>query len=29
MSKTSDKFSPEVRARAVRMILDHEADYPL
>jgi transposase len=28
MSKTTNKFSPEVRARAVRMTLDHEADYP-
>lgn len=28
MRKTTNKFSPEVRARAVRMILDHEADYP-
>jgi transposase len=28
MSKTTNKFSPEVRARAVRMVLDHEADYP-
>jgi hypothetical protein len=28
MSKTTNKFSPEVRARAVRMILDHESDYP-
>lgn len=27
MSKTTNKFSPEVRARAVRMVLDHEADY--
>jgi len=27
MSKTTNKFSPEVRARAVRMILDHEGDY--
>jgi transposase len=24
----SNKFSPEVRARAVRMVLDHEADHP-
>jgi transposase-like protein len=23
-SKTTNKFSPEVRARAVRMVLDHE-----
>ena len=28
MSKTTNKFSPEVRARAVRMILGHEGDYP-
>ena len=28
MSKTTNKFSPEVRARAVRMILDHQGDYP-
>ena len=28
MSKTTNKFSPEVRARAVRMILDHRGDYP-
>ena len=28
MSKTTNKFSPEVRARAVRMILDHQLDYP-
>ena len=28
MSKTTTKFSPEVRARAVRMVLDHEADHP-
>ncbi len=27
-SKTTNKFSPEVRARAVRMVLDHEKDYP-
>ncbi len=27
-SKTTDKFSPEVRARAVRMALDYEADHP-
>ena len=26
-SKTTNKFSPEVRARAVRMVLDHEGDY--
>jgi transposase len=28
MSKTTNKFSSEVRARAVRMVLDHESDYP-
>ncbi len=28
MSKTTNKFSPGVRARAVRMILDHQLDYP-
>ena len=27
-SKTTNKFSPEVRARAVRMVLDHEEDRP-
>src|ERR1700686_3229690 len=27
-SKTTNKFSPEVRARAVRMVLDHESDHP-
>ena len=27
MSNTTNKFSPEVRARAVRMVLDHEGDY--
>jgi len=27
MSKTTNKFSPEVNARAVRMILDHQGDY--
>ena len=26
-SKTTNKFSPEVRERAVRMVLDHERDY--
>jgi len=25
-SKTTSKFSPEVRARAVRMVLDHEGE---
>jgi len=28
MSKTTKKFSPEVRGRAVRMVLDHEGEYP-
>ena len=27
-SKTTNKFSPEVRERAVRLALDHEGDYP-
>ena len=26
-SKTTNKFSAEVRARAVRMVLDHEAEH--
>ena len=26
-SKTTNKFSPEVRARAVRMVLDNEGDH--
>jgi transposase len=28
MSKTTNKFAPEVRARAVRMVLDHQGDHP-
>ena len=28
MSKTTNKFSPEVRSRAVRMVLNHEAEHP-
>jgi transposase len=28
MSKTTKKFSPEVRARAVRIVLDHEGEHP-
>jgi transposase-like protein len=27
MNKTTNKFSPEVRARAVRMVLDHESEH--
>lgn len=27
MSKTTNKFAPEVRERAVRMVVDHERDY--
>jgi transposase len=27
MSKTTNKFSPEVRERAVRMVLDHEHEH--
>ena len=27
-SKTTNKFSPEVRVRAVRMVLDHEGEHP-
>ncbi len=27
MKNTTNKFSPEVRARAVRMVLDHESEY--
>ncbi len=26
--KTSSSYSPEVRARAVRMVLEHQGDYP-
>jgi transposase-like protein len=26
-AKTANKFSPEVRARAVRMVLDHEREH--
>jgi len=28
MSKTTNKFVPEVRERGVRMVLDQEADHP-
>lgn len=27
-NKTTNKFSPEIRERSVRMVLDHEGDYP-
>jgi len=28
MSKTTNKFSAEVRSHAVRMVLDHEGEHP-
>ena len=28
MSKTTNKFSPEVHQRAVRLVLDHEHEHP-
>jgi len=28
MNKTTNKFAPEVRARAIRMVLDRQQDYP-
>ncbi len=28
MNKTTNKFAPEVRERATRMVLDHQKDYP-
>lgn len=28
MSKTTKKFAPEVRERAVRMVFGHERDHP-
>jgi len=28
MSKTTNKFSPEVRERAVRMVEEHRSEYP-
>ena len=27
MNKTTNKFSPEIRERAVRMVGEHRADY--
>ena len=27
-SKTTNKFSPEIRARAMRMVVDHEHEHP-
>ena len=28
MSKTTNKLSPEVRSRAVRLVLEHEHEHP-
>ena len=28
MSKTTNKFSPEVRTRAIRMVPEHEGEHP-
>jgi len=28
MSKTTNKFAPELRERAIRIVFDHELDYP-
>ena len=28
MSKTTNKFSPEVRERAIRMVVEHEGEHP-
>ena len=28
MSKIQNRFFPEVRSRAVRMVLEHQSDYP-
>ena len=27
-SKTTNKFSPEIRERAIRMVLEHTAEHP-
>jgi len=27
-NQTSNKFSPEIRSRAVRLVLDHEHEHP-
>ncbi len=27
-NRTSNKFSPEVRERAVRMVLEHKGEHP-
>ncbi len=29
MRKTTNKFSPEIRKRAIRLVLDDEHEYPL
>ena len=28
MTATSSRYSPEIQGRAVRLVLEHEADYP-
>ncbi len=28
MNKTTNKFSAEIRERAIRMVIDHEGEYP-
>ena len=28
MSKTTNKFSPEIRERAIRMVVDHTGEHP-